>query len=176
MQTMRCKDGYPTMSIHHDPWIQMECKMHGETTNSAQQQEGSHGNTSIKRRLRAKEEPPKIPIEYHRKDTNWRCTTKDTNWRITTGSQKPKQVTNHSSVLNHQLKRWRQEQSTTRISAHLQEVFPRTQSSPTDAVRCGVNLSPQGPVQRGKPRKKANTSQDNLETKNLLNEAELPLN
>ena len=61
MQTMRCKDGYPTMSIHHDPWIQMQCKMHGETTDSAQQQEGSHGNTPINRRLRAKEVNAKDP-------------------------------------------------------------------------------------------------------------------
>ena len=66
-------------SIHHDIWIHMQCKMHGRHETRLNNQEGSHGNTPHKRKLRGKEEPPKVSIEYHRKDTNW---------TITTGSQK----------------------------------------------------------------------------------------
>ena len=45
-------------------------KCMGRQGTSAQQQERSQGNTLSERKLRGKEELPKIPIEYHRKDTN----------------------------------------------------------------------------------------------------------
>ena len=78
-------------------------KSMGRQRTQLNNQEGSQGNTPHKRKLRGKEEPPKIPIEYHGKDTNWTITTenqkipieyhrKDTNWKITSGSQKPTQA------------------------------------------------------------------------------------